>query len=57
MKINLCMQINSKVFYKLILSFFVAMVRHTQKANLIAEFLKGKYPMKNFMDCPDFLHK
>ena len=52
-----CLQINIKVFYKVVLTFLVGMFRHTKIAKQILEFFKGKYLIKDLMDCLDLLQR
>ena len=42
-----CMQINIKVFCKVVLPFLVGVERHAKIASQIAEFLKRNYLIKN----------
>lgn len=51
------MQVNIKVFYKVLLTFLVGMFRHTKIAKQILEFFKEKYLIKDLMDCLDLLQR
>lgn len=52
MKFTFCLQINVKVFYKLILRYLVGMVKHVHIANQNSEFLKGQYLIKGLDGIP-----
>ena len=52
-----CLQVNIKVFYKVLLTFLVGMFRHTKIAKQILEFFKEKYLIKDLMDCLDLLQR
>ena len=53
-KLNSCMQINIKFFFKVVLPF-VGEWSGMPKANQLVEFFKRKYLIKYLMDWPDFL--
>ena len=57
MKLNFCLQINTKVFYKLIVSLWVSVARHAQIIQNNKFTISLQYLEKEVSDTVDFLHE
>ena len=56
MKLNFCLLINVKCFFKVILSFYVYMARHTHITGNIKFAISLQHIKKEVGDAVDFLH-
>ena len=57
MKLNFCLQINTKVFYKAIISLWVCVTRHAQSTQNNKFAISLQYLKENVKDEVDFLSK